>query len=291
MTGALLNGVLLGMLYGGVALGLALVAGVMRLPNLAHSELLIGAAFLIGALQDRLGWDPLLCAALVAPVMFAIAYPVQRMVLTPTMLRGFEPPLVAAFGISMTVQTLLVIAFSSNPRSLQASYSTTGFELIGVTVRAVMVVSVAVTLVLALVLFILIYRTSFGRELRAAAEDPATASAMGVNVAHIYGITLGLSAIVATFGGGLIGTAFSFAPLTGLAWLLRAFTVAVIGGLGSIEGALLGGVLLGIAEELGGLWIGPQYRDVVAFAALVLVLVLRPAGLLAGRGWSKAAAT
>lgn len=291
MTGALINGVLLGMLYGGVALGLALVAGVMRLPNLAHSELLIGAAFLIGALQDRLGWDPLLCAVLVAPVMFAIAYPLQRLVLTPTMLRGFEPPLVAAFGISMTVQTLLVIAFSSNPRSLRASYSTGGFELIGVTVRAVMVVAVAVTVVMAVVLFVLIYRTGFGRELRAAAEDPATASAMGVNVAHIYGITLGLSAIVATFGGGLIGTAFSFAPLTGLAWLLRAFTVAVIGGLGSIEGAILGGVLLGVAEELGGLWIGPQYRDVVAFAALVLVLVLRPAGLLAGRGWSKAAAT
>lgn len=291
MASALINGVLLGALYAAIALGLTLVVGVMRLPNLAHSEFLIGSAFLVGALQDKVGWDPLVCALIIAPVMFAIAYPLQRLVLTPTMLRGFEPPLVAAFGISMTVQTLLVIKFSSDPRSLYASYSTQGINIAGVTVRVIMLVAVAVALIMAAALFVLIYRTSFGRELRASAEDPATASAMGVNVAHVYGVTLGLSAIVATFGGSLIGAAFAFAPITGLGWLLRAFTVAVIGGLGSIEGALLGGVLLGVIEELGALWFGPQYRDVVAFLALVVVLVIRPSGILAGRGWSKAAAT
>lgn len=291
MANALVNGVLLGGLYATIALGLSLVVGVMRLPNLAHSELLIGAAFLIGALQDRVGWDPLVCAVLVAPVMFGLAYPLQRLVLTPTMLRGFEPPLVAAFGISMTVQTLLIIVFRSDPRSLRASYATQGLDLGGVTVRVIMLVCVAVAAVLAVALFALVYRSSFGRELRAAAEDPATASAMGVNVAHVYAVTLGISAVVATFGGALVGAAFSYAPLSGLAWLLRSFTVSVIGGLGSIEGAIAGGVLLGIVEELGALWFGPQYRDVVAFGVLVAVLVIRPAGLLAGRGWSKAAAS
>jgi branched-chain amino acid transport system permease protein len=290
VANAIINGTLLGSLYGVVALGLTLVVGVMRLPNLAHSEFLIGAAFLVAWLQDRVGWDPLLCAVVVAPLMFAIAYPLQRLVLTPLMLRGFEPPLVAAFGISITVQTLLVIGFTSNPRSLRASYATRGVEVAGVTVRVVMLVSVAVAVALAACLFVLIYRSAFGRELRAAAEDPSTASTMGVNVPHVYAVTLGISAVIATFGGALIGTAFSFAPLSGLSWMLRAFTVAVIGGLGSVEGALLGGVVLGVTEEIGAVWFGPQYRDVVAFAALVIILVIRPAGLLTGRGWSKAVA-
>lgn len=280
MTSALINGVLLGGIYAAVALGLTLVVGVMRLTNLAHSEFLIGGAFMVWVLQDRTGWDPLVCAVVVSPVMFAVAYPIQRLVLTPTMRHGFEPPLVATFGVSIVVQTLLVIEFTTDPRSLSASYGTAGFSLLGTTVRTVMVVSFAVAIGLAVALRLLVHATSFGRELRAAAEDPAAASAVGIDVPHVYAMTLGISAVMATFGGVLIGVAYSFSPTVGLGWLLRAFTVIIIGGLGSTEGAVLGGIVLGVVEEFGALWFGPQYRDVVVFATLGAVLAVRPTGLI-----------
>lgn len=283
MTGALLNGVLLGGLYAAVALGLTLVVGVMRLTNLAHGEVLIGGGLLTLLLHDWLGWDPLICAAIVSPVMFAIAYPVQRLILTPTMRHGFEPPLVATFGIGITVQTLLVIWFSADPRSIGASYATSGWTIAGTTIRVVMLVAAGVAVALALALWWLVHRTAFGADLRAAAEDPVAAASVGIDVAHVYAVTLGISAVVATFGGTLIGVAYAISPIVGLGWLLRAFTVVVIGGLGSIEGALVGGVVLGVVEELGADWFGSQYRDVIVFAALVVVLVVRPTGLVGAR--------
>lgn len=282
MIGAFINGILLGGLYAAVALGLTLVVGVMRLTNLAHGEFLVGGGLLVWVVNDRIGLDPLLCAVLVAPLMFAIAYPVQRLILTPTMRHGFEPPLVAAFGISILVQTLLVIRFTTDPRGIPASYGTSGFQFLGTTVRGALVIAFVISLVLAVGLQLLVHRTSFGRELRAAAEDPGAAASVGIDVSHVYAVTLGISAMVATFGGTLIGVAFSISPLVGLGWLLRAFTTVIIGGLGSIEGAVIGGVLLGITEELGALWVGPQYREVIVFAALVAVLTVRPTGIVSG---------
>jgi branched-chain amino acid transport system permease protein len=283
MSRELINGVLLGGLYATVGLGLTIVVGVMRLVNLAHGELLVVAAYLVGFLNHEWQWDPLVAAVVVAPVMALAAYPVQRLVLTPTMRYGFEPPLVATFGIAITVQTLLVIWATSDPRSLSASYATESIEILGTTVRVVMLLALGIGIVLALALQLFMVRSSFGRELRAAAEDPAAAETVGVNVGHVYGIALGLSAAVATFGGTLIGIAYSYSPNSGLGWLLRAFTVVVIGGLGSIPGAVLGGLVLGIVEELGAEWFGPQYRDVVVFLALCAVLVARPQGILARR--------
>jgi branched-chain amino acid transport system permease protein len=282
MTSDLINGLLLGGLYGAVGLGLTLVVGVMRLVNLAHGELLIGAAYLVGVLNER-GWDPLLAAAVCAPIMAAIAYPVQRLILTPTMRHGFEPPLVATFGISITVQTLLVIYVTTTPRSLTASYATSSITVLGTTVRVVMVLALALGIVMAIALHLFMTRAPFGRELRAAAEDPAAAATVGVNVGHVYGVAMGLSAAVATVGGTLIGVAYSYAPNSGTGWLLRAFTVVVIGGLGSLSGAIVGGLLLGISEELGAAWFGPQYRDVVVFVGLCAVLVVRPQGIFTRR--------
>lgn len=282
MGGAFINGVLLGGLYAAVALGLTLVVGVMRLTNLAHGEFLVGGGLLVWVVNDRLGWDPLLCAVLVAPLMFAIAYPVQRLILTPTMRHGFEPPLVAAFGISILVQTLLVIQFTTDPRGIPAPYGTSGFQFLGVTIRGAMLIAFGIAIALAVALQLLVHRTSFGRELRAAAEDPDAAASIGINVAHVYAVTLGISAMIATFGGTLIGVAFSISPIVGLGWLLRAFTTVIIGGLGSIEGAIVGGIVLGITEEFGALWVGPQYREVIVFAALVAVLAIRPTGIMSG---------
>jgi branched-chain amino acid transport system permease protein len=284
MTRELVNGLLLGGLYAALGLSLTVVVGVMKLVNLAHGELLMVSAYLLGFANSQWGVDPLLACLLVAPLMALLAYPVQRLVLTPTMRYGFEPPMVATFGISLMAATGLVIWVDADPRSLAAGYSTSSFEVFGTTVRVVMLLALVLGLVVALGLRAFMTRTAFGRELRAASEDPVAASTVGVNVGHVYGLALSISAAMATLGGALIGIAFSYSPTGGLGWLLRSFTVIVIGGLGSIGGAVVGGIVLGVSEELGASWFGPQYRDVVVFVMLVAVLAARPQGILGKRG-------
>lgn len=286
MTRELVNGLLLGGLYATLGLGVTVVVGVMKLVNLAHGELLMVAAYLLGFLNTQWGVDPLVGCLIVAPLLALSAYPVQRLVLTPTMKHGFEPPMVATFGISIMTSTLLVTVAKSDPRSLSASYSTSSFEILGVTVRVIMVLALVIGIALAIAIKLFMVKTPFGRELRAASEDPAAAATVGVNVGHVYGVALSLSAAIATVGGALIGIAFAYSPTGGLGWLLRAFTVIVIGGLGSIQGAVVGGIVLGIAEELGAKWFGPQYRDVVVFVMLAAVLAARPEGILAKRAAS-----
>lgn len=283
MTRELISGLMLGGLYATLGLSVTVVVGVMKLVNLAHGELLMVAAYLLGFLNTRWGIDPMLGCLIVAPLMALAAYPVQRLVLAPTMKHGFEPPMVATFGLSIMTSTVLVIWASTDPRSLSASYSTSSFQIFGVTVRVVMLIALVLGLSLAVLLKLFMTKTPFGRELRAASEDPAAAATVGVNVGHVYGVALGLSAALATVGGGLIGVAYSYSPNGGLGWLLRAFTVIVIGGLGSIPGAVLGGLVLGVAEELGAKWFGPQYRDVVVFVMLAAVLAAKPEGLLTKR--------
>ena len=286
MTREIINGLLLGGLYALLGLSLTVVVGVMKLVNLAHGELLMAAAYLLGIANTQWGVDPLVGCLLVAPALALAAYPVQRLVLTPTMRHGFEPPMVATFGISMMVATLLVIWASADPRSLAAGYSTDSVEVLGVRVRVVMLLALGAGLLLAYAVHAFMTRTPFGRELRAASEDPAAAATVGVNVGHVYGIALSLSAALATVGGAFIGIAFAYGPTAGLGWLLRAFTVIVIGGLGSIGGAIAGGLVLGLSEEFGARWFGPEYRDVVVFVMLAAVLAARPEGILARGGSS-----
>jgi branched-chain amino acid transport system permease protein len=279
----ILDGVLLGGLYAGSALGLTLVFGVMRLVNLAHGEFLVGGGYLAVVVVSRLGVDPLLAVAIVAPIMFAIAYPLQRFVLGPLLPHGPQGPLVATFGLSIVAQTIFVLGFGGNPKALDAPYTLTGTNLGGITVRTIFVIALVGGLALLTLTHLGVTRTRFGKSLRAAAEDPVAAASVGIDVNHVYALTFALAAALTAAGGTLIGLAFSLTPTAGLAWLLRAFTVIVLGGMGSIWGSFLGGAVVGFAEEMGAATIGPSYRDLVVFSLLVLVLVVRPQGLLGRR--------
>jgi branched-chain amino acid transport system permease protein len=279
----LINGILLGGLYASVALGLTLVFGVMRLVNLAHGELLVGAAYLGLVISEHLGLDPLLSLVLVVPAMAAIAYPVQRLLLNPLVAHGLEPPLVATFGLSIVAQTVFVLVFTSDAKSIGASYATTGVDILGVTVPEIYVIALGIGVVLVALLHLGLTRLRFGKALRAAAEDAEAAATLGIDVRHVYAATFAIAAGLAAVGGVLLGVAFSITPTTGLEWLLRAFTVIVLGGMGSIWGTLAGGIAVGIAEQLGATWFGPQYHDLVVFSLLVIVLVVRPQGLFGRR--------
>jgi branched-chain amino acid transport system permease protein len=219
----------------------------------------------------------------VAPTLFVIAYPLQRWVLGPLIPHGLEGPLVATFGLSIVAQTLFVLAFGGNPKALDAPYTLTGTNVGGTTVRTIFVIALVAGLALVALTHLAVARLRFGKALRAAAEDPIAAASLGIDVTHVYAMTFAIAAALSAVGGTLIGLAFSITPTSGLAWLLRAFTVIVLGGMGSIWGSFVGGAVVGIAEEFGAASVGPSYRDLVVFSLLVVVLVLRPQGLLGKR--------
>jgi branched-chain amino acid transport system permease protein len=273
----------LGGLYAAVSLGLTLVFGVMKLVNLAHGELLIGGGYLALFCSEQLGLDPLVALVLVVPALMLIAYPVQRVLLNPLVAHGQEPPLVATFGLSIIAQTLFLLAWTSDDRSLDAPYGLTGVDVLGTNVRTVLVIGLAVGVILVLATHFSLTRLRFGVALRAASEDPEAATSLGIDVKHVYALTFAIGAALAGFGGVLIGVAFSLTPTAGLTWLLRAFTVIVLGGMGSVLGTLAGGMLIALAEEYGSLAFGPQYRDLIVFSLLVIVLVIRPQGLMGKR--------
>ena len=281
----IIAGLLTGGLYATVGLGLALVFGVMRLVNLAHGELIMLGAFASSLVLAWLGLDPFLSLVIVVPLMALIAYPVQRFLLTGLLKRGLEPPLVATFGLSLLISAALTAVFGGQARSLTASYATAGMSLFGVQVRVIDVVGLGIGIVLTALTFLVMRRTRWGAALRAASTDPGTASTMGINVNVVYAVTFAASAAIAAIGGVLIGTAYSFTPTAGMSWILIGFTVVVLGGGGSPVGALIGGLVLGLVQSIGGAVLGGQYRDFVIYFVFIIVLALKPVAERALDAW------
>lgn len=279
LLAGVISGLLLGGLYAIAALGLSLVFGVMRLVNIVHGEFLVLAAYLNFSIASALGLDPLLAALLVAPVMFLIGYVIQRWVLNPLMHRGGEPPLLAAFGLSIIAQNVMLLIWGADARTLTTSYSNLGVSLFGVRVPLMYLIAFALAIILIAAVQLFISHSYLGKAIRAATQDPSTAQVMGINPRTIYTFTYGIGAAIATLGGTLIGLIFSFTPTSGLTWLLKGFVVVVMGGMGSIAGILAAGGILGIAEGIGGAIVGTGYRDMIGFLIFLIVLVFWPRGL------------
>lgn len=277
----LIEGLGTGGLYVVVALGLSLVAGVMRLLNLAHGEFLVGSVYLIMTMMALLGLDPFLAMILALPVVFAAAYLIQRSLLQHLMSHSAEAVLVATFGISIAFQAIFQIVYGSNAVAITSLLGLTGVDILGHTTRWVSVIAVLLAAGLTLGTHVLLTRTTFGRSLRAAAEDAMAAQSLGVDVRHVFALCFGLGAVLTSVGAIVVGIGFSVEPTSGLLWLLRGVAVVVIGGMGSVWGTLIAGCGVGIAEEAGVVIFGPEYRDIVVFGLLVLVLVARPNGLFA----------
>lgn len=277
----LVSGLLLGGLYAIAALGLSIVFGTMKLVNLAHGQLLILGAYLTTMLIGLFGGgDPLLVAVPAAILLAVIVYPLQRYIITPVMAQGEEPPMTVTFGIGLVITTLLVLTFTSKPlASWPVDYATTEWVIAGVRVRLIYLIATALALVFILLLMWILKRTAFGRQVRAASIDAEAAGLVGIDVKKTYARVMSMSTFVAAIAGVLIALSFSVAPTSGTGWLLRAFTVVVIGGLGSLPGTLYGGFIVGLVETFGAVVIGPQYRDVIVFGVLVIILLLRPNGL------------
>jgi branched-chain amino acid transport system permease protein len=273
------NGVLQGGLFALVALGLTLVFGVLGLVNLAHGAVLIAGGYLAYELQRQIGLDPLVSLLIVVPVMFVIAYPVQRYLLTGLMRRGSDVPLVATFGISLIVEGVLVQAFTSNATSLNAAYAISGRSFLGIHVQVISVIALGLALAIALGMHLGLTRTRIGIAVRAAAADPATASTMGLDIRRIYAATFAAGAAVAAIGGVIVGLESSLTPTGGLQWLVTGFAVVVLGGIGNVRGTVIAALVLGVVQALGGQVFGSEYSQLVVYGTFFIVLAIRPTGL------------
>src|SRR5213593_838010 len=277
---AVIQGVLLGGLYALFAAGLSLVFGIMRVVNLAHGDFIILAAFLSVVVVGVTGLGPFLSLVIVVPLMGGLGYAVQRGLLARTLDRGVLPPLLVTFGLSVIIQNLLLQIFSADDRRLDAGgISTAGIG--GQLAIGWFPVVVFVVGMLAIAgLQILFTRTLLGRAFRATADDQETVRLMGIDNRHTYGLAVAIAFGIVALAGVCLGIRTTFSPDIGPGRLLVAFETVVIGGLGSLWGTLMGGVILGIAHTIGAK-LDPAYRELTGHLVFLLVLLARPQGLFA----------
>jgi branched-chain amino acid transport system permease protein len=277
------NGLLLGGLYAATSLGLAAVFGVMRLVNVVHGELVILGAYLSWTFWTKLALDPFVSLLIVMPVLFVVGYGTQRLLLNRLMPQGMEAPMLTTFGLSIIAQTLFLSIWTPDSRSIKTAYADSIAQIGSIVVPQMFVIACLVALILVGVLHLFMTRTLMGKAVRAAAQSAETAAAMGINIPNIFALTYGIGSAMAGIGGVLVATTFTFVPGTGLTYLLKGFVVVVLGGMGSIGGSLLAGMLLGMGESLGAAAFGTGYKDLVGLLIFLLVLTIRPAGLFGRR--------
>jgi len=291
IANGLLTGTMIGGYYAIISIGLALTFGVMRLVNLAHGDMLIVAAYLATVLLGIVPVSPFASLIVIAPLMFGIGYVLQRVLLNRVSVQAMEAkglppsfglmsPILVTFGLGIFVAHGLLELFSSDARQIRNSLAFTAIRLsedLNISLLRLIFFGIAVAILIALQLFL--RRTHVGRAIRAASDDSQIAPLMGISTPHVYGVALGISLAVAGAAGVMIGMLRSFQPFDGPQFLLIAFGVVIIGGLGSIAGSLVGGVLLGITQVLAGTYFGPSAQLVSGYMLILVVLAFRPQGL------------
>lgn len=276
----LADGLVLGGIYALAAVGFSLIFGVLHVINLSHGILVLMGAYLALIFSNALGIDPLLTIPLVMAVLFGVGYAYQRLLIQRVVDRSPLGSMLLTFGVALMLQNVMIWVFSPDMKNITPTYAFTSFKMGGVTFDAVRVSALLASLVLLSALAAFLKFSALGRVIRATAQQRLAAQLCGINVRHAYALTFAVSAAFAGAAGIVIGVILPFSPADEAMWTLNAFVVVVLGGVGSPAGALLGGLLLGIANTLTAQYIGPVFPNVTMFLLLVLLLLVRPNGLL-----------
>lgn len=279
----LINGLLLGGLYALVTVGFSLVWGVMEVVNIAHASYIMLGAYVAFFSFHYLGLDPFLSLPLAMALLFLLGYAVQGLIINRVLRHGLVMTLVVTFGIDLFFTNLGLELFSADFRSVTPPYAGKGFALLGATVPYVRAGVFVTALVVTGLLSLFLSRTRLGLAIRATALHREAAQLVGVTVERVYALTYGVAAAIAGAAGVMVSVLYSFNPQVGGSFLTPMFTITVLGGLGSIPGAVVGGLLVGLAEAFATVSIGPSFSKMFAFLVLVTVLIVRPQGLLGKR--------
>lgn len=280
----IISGILLGGLYGIIGVGLSLVFGIMRQVNLAHGELMTLSSYFSLIFMHLLGLHPLLTVVLVVPIMFVIGYLAQIFLFNRAMQKEMEPFLMISFGLSIIIQNALLLTFTSDAQTLKAELITKSLNIFGVlNIPIIQVINFFVGLFVLISLHQFMKRTYIGWAIHAASDDLSGAKLVGIDPKKIYAIAMGIATTTAAISGVLVGMTFTFYPHSGTQYLIIAFGVVIIGGLGSLPGTFLGGMILAISQLVGGRVIGPSFQVISGYIILLLVLTIKPQGLLGRR--------
>jgi len=280
---ALLNGLMTGAIYALVALGLTLIYGVLHIINFAHGALLTAAMFAAFFAHKLFGLDPYVAAAGLTPLFFFIGYALQRYVIGPASHGDDRSILLVTLGLAVVIENALLYAFRADTRTINLPYAFEVVEFGNAFLAKPRVIAFGAVIGVAFVLWLLMRFTFTGKAIRAVAKEKLGAELSGIDVAHIYAVTFGIGTACLAIAACLLLPTYYVNPHAGNAFVLVAFTVVVLGGMGSVPGALLGGLFVGVVESLSGLYLGESLGQIGIFVMFILVLLLRPSGLFGER--------
>lgn len=280
---AVLNGLMTGAVYALIALGLTLVYGVLHIINFAHGALLTAAMFAVFALHVAFRIDPYVSILILAPAFFALGYGLQRFVIGPASHGDDQNILLVTLGLSILIENGLLAVFRSDTRTIDVPYGFNVVEIGPLLLSQPKLIGLAGSIVVAILLWLFMARTDTGKAIRAVAKERLGATLMGIDVGHVYAITFGLGCACLAVAAALLMPSFYVNPRVGNAFVLVAFTIVVLGGMGSIAGALIGGLFIGMVESVSGLLLGESLGQIGIFLIFILVLLLRPTGLFGAK--------
>jgi len=277
------GGILTGLVYGLMALGLSVIFGVVRVVNFAHGEMMSIAMYLAVVLFSAFHLDPLIMLVPIAAVMFAFGYVLQAGLINPFIRRPEHSQFLLLVALALVIVNVLLIVFGPDAKSVQTAYAYDSFQIGPLIVDAAKIYAGAAAILFAAALFCFFRFTLIGTAIRACADNYTGALVVGLDVKRLYALTFGLGAACVGAAGAMMTLLVDATPMLGPAYTLLAFVIVITGGLGSMPGALLGGVLIGLTEALAGLLFTPSAKSMFAFGVLVLVLLFRPQGILGKR--------
>ena len=280
---AVLNGLLMGALNALVALGLTLIYGVLHIINFAQGALLAAAMFAAFFAHRLLGLDPYVAAVILTPAFFALGYALQRFLIGPASHGEDRNYLLITLGLAVVIENALLFAFRADTRTIDLPYAFQVIEVGPALLAVPRVVALAVTMAVAFGLWLFMRWSDTGKAIRAVAREKLGAELSGIEVAHIYAITFGIGTACLAIAACLLIPTYYVNPRAGDAFVLIAFTIVVLGGMGSVTGALVGGLVVGVVESLCGLMLGESLGQVGIFAVFILTLLMRPTGLFGAR--------
>jgi len=280
---SVLNGLTTGAVYALVALGLTLIYGVLHIINFAHGAALMVALYGVYGLKTVFGIDPYLALPIMVPAMFVLGYVLQRGVINRASHGKDENILLVTLGLAIVLENLALLAFKSDTRTIDTAYTLTTVQLGPAFIALPKVIAFFGALLACAVLLTLVTRTDLGRAIRAVAKEKLGAKLMGIDVDHVYAMSFGIGLACLGAAACFLLPAYYVNPQVGSGFVLVAFTIVVLGGMGSFAGALLGGLLIGVVESLGGLFLGESLGQIGIFAIFIAVLLFRPTGLFGAR--------
>lgn len=277
---SLISGVLIGGVYALVGIGLTLVFGVMRVINFAQGDLLMVGMYLTYFLFKLAGVDPFVSVLIVLPVLFVFGAFLQRVFIERMLGALPQNQILLTIGLGLVLSNTAMLLFTSDYRILSTSYSSGSFKLLGLSVSQPLLVSFLITAAVTAALYWFLLRTETGQAIRATAQDREAAQLMGIDVRRTSMLAFGIGAALAGAAGALVSPTYYIYPQVGAAFTLKAFVVVVLGGMGSVVGATLGGILIGVSESLAAAYLGSGVKELLVYLLFLVVLLVRPAGLL-----------